>query len=73
MANLVTMYEKLYVKGVRVNMDSRDTEKHYAKRQASKPTYHVSENTSGLAIICLIVTAILFGVMIYEIVTELYL
>ena len=54
-------------------MDSRDTKEYYKKREASKPTYHIYRDTSALAITCIIVTSILFGVMLYEVITELYI
>ena len=66
------MYEKLYVKGVRVNMDSRDTKEFYEKRQSGKSSY-APHDSSLLLAICLLLVATMFGVMMYEIVTELYL
>ena len=66
------MYEKLYVKGVRVSMDSRDTKEFYMKRQSDNSSY-TPHNSSLLLVLCLLVVATLFGVMVYEIVTEMYL
>ena len=72
-AKHVTMYEKLYVKGGKPSMDSRDTKEYYKKREPSKPTYKCHTDTSALATTCIIVTSILFGVMLYEVITELYI
>ena len=72
MANLVTMYEKLYVKGVRVNMDSRDTKEFYEKRQSGNSSYK-PQDSRLLSALCLLLVATMFGVMMYEIVTEMYL
>ena len=54
-------------------MDSRDTQNFYARRQAGNPPFEPYKNTGLLLATCLIVIASLFGVMMYEIVTELYL
>ena len=54
-------------------MDSRDTDDFYAKRQASNPSSDPYKDTGLLLVLCLLVIASLFGVMMYGLVTELYL
>ena len=54
-------------------MDSRDTKEFYSKRQASRPSYDPNKDTGLLLATCLILIATMFGVMLYEVVTELYL
>lgn len=53
-------------------MDSRDTKEFYEKRQSGKSSY-VPHDSSLLLATCLLLVATMFGVMMYEIVTELYL
>ena len=53
-------------------MDSRDTKEFYEKRQSGKSSY-APHDSSLLLATCLLLVATMFGVMMYEIVTELYL
>ena len=54
-------------------MDSRDTKEFYEKRKVSRPSYEPYADTGLLLATCLILIATMFGVMMYEVVTELYL
>ena len=53
-------------------MDSRDTKEFYEKRQSDNSSYK-PQDSRLLSALCLLVVATLFGVMVYEIVTEMYL
>lgn len=54
-------------------MDSRDTDDFYAKRQASNPSSDPYRDTGLLLVLCLILIATMFGVMMYEVIKGLYL
>ena len=53
-------------------MDSRDTKEFYMKRESDNSSY-TPHNSSLLLVLCLLLVATMFGVMVYEIVTEMYL